>query len=58
MTATPRSTESTVVGGAPLELALEFGSTTWTFGSTTAPAQRARVRTVTAGDLGRWRRRC
>jgi transposase len=35
-----------------LTLAFELGSTKWTLGCTTAPAQRARVRTITAGDLG------
>jgi hypothetical protein len=34
-----------------LKLAFELGSTKWTLGFTTAPAQRARVRTITAGDL-------
>ena len=32
-------------------LAFELGSTKWTLGFTTAPAQRPRVRTMTAGDL-------
>ena len=50
MTATLRSTESIAVG-APLKLACELGSTTWTLGFTTAPAQRPRVRTIPAGDL-------
>lgn len=51
MTATPRSTESTAVIATTLKLAFELGSTKWTLGFTTAPAQRARVRTITAGDL-------
>lgn len=51
MTATTRSTESTAVIGTTLKLAFELGSTKWTLGCTTAPAQRARVRTVPAGDL-------
>ena len=38
MTATLRSTESIAVG-APLKLACELGSTTWTLGFTTAPAR-------------------
>jgi transposase len=50
MTATPRSTESIAVG-APLKLAFELGSTKWTLGFTTAPAQRPRVRAIAAGDL-------
>jgi len=51
MTATTRSTESTAVIGTTLKLAFELGSTKWTLGFTTAPAQRARVRTITAGHL-------
>jgi hypothetical protein len=39
------------VGGATLKLAFELGSTKWTLGFTTAPARRARVRTIAAGDL-------
>jgi transposase len=34
-----------------LYLAFELGSTTWTVGFTTAPAQRARLRRIRAGDL-------
>jgi transposase len=34
-----------------LKLAFELGSSKWTFGFTTAPAQRSRLRTITAGDL-------
>jgi transposase len=51
MTATPRSTASIAVDGASVKLAFELGSTTWTLGFTTAPAQRPRVRTIAAGDL-------
>jgi hypothetical protein len=51
MTATPRSTASIAVDGASVKLAVELGSTTWTLGFTTAPAQRPRVRTIAAGDL-------
>jgi transposase len=36
--------------GTPVKLAFARGSTTWTLGCTTAPAPRARVRTITAGD--------
>jgi transposase len=50
MTATTRSTECSAPG-ATLMLAFELGSTKWTFGFTTAPAQRPRVRTMSAGDL-------
>lgn len=50
MTATTRSTECSAPG-ATLMLAFELGSTKWTLGFTTAPAQRPRVRTMTAGDL-------
>jgi transposase len=35
-----------------LYLAFELGSTKWTLGFATAPAQRPRVRTIAAGDLG------
>jgi hypothetical protein len=48
MTATPRSTEPIAVDGAGLKLAFELGSTKWTLGFTTAPAQRPRVRTIAA----------
>jgi len=50
MTATTRSTECSAPG-ATLMLAFELGSTKWTLGFTTAPAQRPRVRTMRAGDL-------
>jgi transposase len=50
MTTTTRSTECSA-SGAPLMLALELGSTKWTLGFTTAPAQRPRIRTMTAGNL-------
>jgi len=50
MTATTRMTES-IVNGAMLYLAFELGSTKWTLGFTTAPAQRPRVRMIAAGDL-------
>jgi transposase len=33
-------------------LAFDLGSTKWTLGFTTAPAQRPRMRTMPAGDLG------
>jgi transposase len=35
----------------PLMLAFDLGSTKWTLGFTTAPAQRPRIRTMPAGDL-------
>jgi transposase len=50
MTAATRLTESNAPG-ATLKLAFELGSTKWTLGLTTAPAQRARVRAIAAGDL-------
>jgi transposase len=50
MTATTRSTECSAA--ATLYLAFELGSTKWTLGFTTAPAQRPRIRTIAAGDLG------
>ena len=50
MTETTRSTEGRVCG-VTLMLAFELGSTTWTLGFTTAPAQRPRLRTMAAGDL-------
>lgn len=50
MTATTRSTECSAPG-ASLMLAFELGSTKWVLGFTTAPAQRPRLRTITAGDL-------
>ena len=51
MTATTRPREFSV-SDSPLYLAFELGSTKWTLGFTTAPAQRPRVRTIGAGDLG------
>src|SRR5262249_31776751 len=36
---------------ATLKLAFELGSRKWTVGFTTAPAQRARLRTIAAGDV-------
>jgi transposase len=51
MTATTRSAESNA-GGPTLMLAFDLGSTKWTLGFTTAPAQRPRIRTMPAGDLG------
>jgi transposase len=50
MTTTTRTTECTATT-ARLFLAFELGSTKWTMGFTTAPAQRPRLRTVAAGDL-------
>jgi transposase len=50
MTETTRSTESTA-RVARLYLALELGSTKWTLAFATAPAQRARLRQIAAGDL-------
>ena len=50
MTVTTRSTEGSAAGGT-LMLAFELGSTKWVLGFTTARAERARVRTMTAGDL-------
>ena len=50
MTATTRTTEFTV-SDSTLYLAFELGSTKWTLGFTTGPAQRPRVRTISAGDL-------
>ena len=49
MTAMTRSTEC----NAPttLMLAFDLGSTKWTLGFTTAPAQRPRIRTMPAGNL-------
>lgn len=49
MTTTTRSTESSAVG-ATLYVALELGSTKWTVGFTTELGQRARVRSLAAGD--------
>jgi transposase len=51
MTTTTRSAECNA-GGTPLMLAFDLGSTKWTLGFTTAPAQRPRIRTMPAGDLG------
>jgi transposase len=50
MTTTTRRTECSAA--ATLYLAFELGSTKWTVGFTTAPAQRPRIRTIAAGDLG------
>ena len=50
MTATTRPSESTAVA-VVLNLAFELGSTKWTLGFTTAPAQRPRLRTIAARDL-------
>ena len=50
MTATTRTTECNSEA-ATLYLAFELGSTKWTLGFTTAPAQRPRVRVIAAGDL-------
>ena len=50
MTATTRSDECNAAG-ATLMLAFDLGSTKWTLGFTTAPAQRPRIRTMPAGDL-------
>ena len=51
MTATTRPTECNAAG-VTLYLAFELGSTKWTLGFTHAPAQRPRIRTIAAGDLG------
>jgi transposase len=51
MTTTTRPTESTAID-VTLYLAFELGSTKWTVGFTSGPAQRPRVRTLAAGDLG------
>ncbi len=62
MTATTRSAECRAPG-TTLMLAFDLGSTKWTLGFTTAPAQRPRLRTMPAGDLVtlvqeiQWRRR-
>lgn len=50
MTAMTRSSECNAP--ATLMLAFDLGSTKWTLGFTTAPAQRPRIRTMPAGDLG------
>jgi len=50
MTATTRTVECNA--DATLWLAFELGSTTWTLGFTTGAAQRPRIRTIKAGDLG------
>ena len=47
---TTRSAECNAPG-TPLMLAFDLGSTKWTLGFTTAPAQRPRIRTMPAGDL-------
>jgi transposase len=51
MSATTRPTECNAAG-VTLYLAFELGSTKWTLGFTDAPAQRPRIRTIAAGDLG------
>ena len=51
MTTTTRSAECNAPG-TTLMLAFDLGSTKWTLGFTTAPAQRPRIRTMPAGDLG------
>jgi len=50
MTKTIRTTECTALG-CPLYLAFELGSTKWVLGFSVNPAQRARIRTIAAGDL-------
>lgn len=50
MTETTRANECTPVM-TTLYLAFELGSTKWTLGFTTSPAQRPRVRRIAAGDL-------
>lgn len=50
MTATTRTMECNA--DAILWLAFELGSTKWTLGFTTGAAQRPRIRTISAGDLG------
>src|SRR5215831_5599177 len=51
-TAKTRQDESTAACPA-LMLAFELGEFGWTLGFTTGPAQRARRRQVSAGDVGR-----
>jgi transposase len=53
MTTTTRNHECSAV---ELYLAFELGSTKWTLGFATSPAQRPRVRTIGAGDLAALRR--
>jgi hypothetical protein len=53
MTATTRSTQCNAPG-ATLMLVFKLGRTKWTLGFTTAPAQRPRLRTMTAGDRPGW----
>ncbi len=55
MTATTRGNECSVAA-VTLNLAFELGSTKWTLGFTTAPAQRPRLRTIPARDLEAVRR--
>jgi transposase len=50
MTTTTRTTECTATAPT-LFLAFELGSTKWTLAFTMGPAQRARLRTITARDL-------
>src|SRR4029453_3232306 len=51
MTTTTRSAECHAPG-TTLMLAFDLGSTKWTLEFTTSPAQRPRIRTMPAGDLG------
>lgn len=57
MTATTRTNECSAAA-VTLYLAFELGSTKWTLGFTTAPAQRPRLRAIAAGDLGALAREC
>lgn len=57
MTATTRTNECSAAA-VTLYLAFELGSTKWTLGFTTAPAQRPRLRAIAAGDLGALEREC
>jgi transposase len=50
MTTMTRSAKCTAPG-TTLLLAFDLGSTKWTLGFTTGPAQRPRIRTMAAGDL-------
>ena len=51
MTQSTRSPECTASGVRTLYVAFELGSTQWTLGFTTAPAEKPRMRTIAAGDL-------
>lgn len=55
MTTTAQTRECSAAD-ATLYLAFELGSTKWVLGFATAPGQRARVRSIPAGDLGALRR--